>query len=122
VVRGLSRLEDELIPVVDVARPEIEQQITNEDHVDNAINDPEGQALAREVPEAAEAQRERLDDGYVREHDRDKYVPAQSERALRREHARIRGARRLCGNQNFTARCRFLTARRSQHGRVVAEK
>ena len=96
MVRGLSRLEDELIPVVDVARPEIEQQITNEDHVHNTINNPEGQALAREVPEAAETQRERLDDGYVREYYRDKYVPAQSKRALRREHARIRAARRLC--------------------------
>ena len=39
--------------------------------------------------------------------------------------------RDLCGNQNFTARsdvasmawrCQFLTARRGQHGRVIAEK
>ena len=36
--------------------------------------------------------------------------------------------RRMCENQNFTARCsmawrcRFLTARRGQHGRVIAEK
>ena len=36
--------------------------------------------------------------------------------------------RRMCENQNFTARCsmawrcRFLTARRGQHGRAIAEK
>ena len=38
--------------------------------------------------------------------------------------------RRMCENQNFTARsacsmawrCRFLTARRGQHGRVIAER
>ena len=46
-------------------------RFTKEHDVHDPVDDAERLVRPRHVPESAEAEGERLDDGYVREHDRD---------------------------------------------------